>query len=134
MAHPSQIGPGIFMVAGPDLTDPRDALAYLIQDGKELALIDAGAGPSYSAIIDQIRLAGQAPDHLRMIIVTHAHIDHIGALADFVRDYSVSIVAHAEDCQALEAADPVLTVAKSYGLDLKPVEVTVKLEGRINRL
>ncbi|MBW2323496.1 MAG: MBL fold metallo-hydrolase [Deltaproteobacteria bacterium] len=117
-----------------DLTDPRDALAYLIEDENDLAMIDAGAGPSYHRIIDQIRLAGQDPGRLSMIIATHAHIDHIGALADFVRDHDVTIVAHEEDSKALEEADPIFTAARGYGLGLNPVEVTLKLKGRINRL
>ncbi len=134
MNNSTRIGPGIYLAAGPDLTDPRDAFAYLVEGGNELALIDAGAGPSYPRIIDQIRLAGQDPDRLGMIIATHAHIDHTGALADFSRDYNISIVAHEEDARALETADPVFTAARSYGLDLKPVEVTLKLRGRVNRL
>ncbi|MBW2091300.1 MAG: MBL fold metallo-hydrolase, partial [Deltaproteobacteria bacterium] len=134
MNNATQLGPGIYQVAGPDLTDPRDAQAYLVEDGNELAMIDAGAGPSYHRIIDQIRLVGQDPVRLRMIIATHAHIDHVGALADFARDYGVSIVAHEEDSQALETADPAFTAARSYGMKLNPVEVTLKLKGRINRL
>jgi hypothetical protein len=38
-------------VAGPDLTDGRGAPAYPIADGGDLALIDAGAGPSYRLVL-----------------------------------------------------------------------------------
>lgn len=132
--QPEEIGPGIFMVAGPELTDSRDALAYLIADGDDLALIDAGAGPSYPRIIDHIAATGRDPTGLRLIIATHAHIDHIGALSAFVRDYAPAVVSHIEDAPAIETADPAFTAADWYGLTPQPVEVTVKLQGPVNRL
>ena len=134
MNGPDEIGPGIFVVAGPELTDGRDALAYMIEDGGDLALIDAGAGPSYHRIVDQIWAAGLDPHRLRFIVATHAHIDHIGSLADFVRDFSSTVVAHSKEAAAIETADPVVTAARWYGLRLEPVEVGLKLEGRKNSL
>ena len=134
MAQAREIGPGIFLVAGPDLTDPRDALTYMIEDGADLALIDAGAGPSVPNIIEGIRNAGRDPERIGMIVATHAHIDHIGGLNAFLADHDLTIVAHEEDAPAMETADPVFTAAGSYGLSLKPFEVHVKLRGRINHL
>jgi len=134
MSTPLEIGPGIYMVAGPDLTDPRDAMAYLVQDKDQLALIDVGAGPSYPRILELGQAVGLNAERLVYIIATHAHIDHIGALADFVRDFSPTIVAHQEDAPAIEQADPTSTAARWYGLDLTPVTVTHKLTGRINHL
>jgi len=129
-----KIGPGIFTVAGPDLTDDRDALAYLVEDSGDLTLIDAGAGPSYPQLVANIREAGFDPARLGFIIATHCHIDHIGSLADFVRDYSPTIVAHLEDARAIEEADSTVTAARWYNLDLEPVEVALKLQGSLNRL
>lgn len=134
LASPQKIGPGIFVVAGPDLTDSRDALAYLIEDGGDLALIDAGAGPGYSRILDMIKAAGHDPARLSVVIATHNHIDHIGSLPYFARDFSPVIAAHAEDVPAIEAADPVITAANWYGLKPKPVEVRLKLQGPINQI
>ncbi|MBU2549609.1 MAG: MBL fold metallo-hydrolase [Proteobacteria bacterium] len=134
MLSPLRIGPGIYVVAGPDLTDGRDALAYLIEDAGELALVDAGAGPSYTRILDLIRAAGYDPSALRFIVATHNHIDHIGSLASFVRDFDPIIVAHGLDATAIESADPVRTAARWYGIELAPVKVAMKLEGRIHRL
>ena len=129
MRKPREIGPGIFIIAGPDLTDGRDALGYLIEDNGELALIDAGAGPSYLRIVDNIRAAGYGPDQLRYLIATHAHIDHIGSFAEFVRDYSPIIIAHELDAQALEAGDPVRTAATWYGLPAPVVRVNQMIIG-----
>ncbi|MEW5721610.1 MAG: MBL fold metallo-hydrolase [Thermodesulfobacteriota bacterium] len=130
MGKPYEIGPGLFVVAGPDLTDGRDALAYLVEAGGDLALIDAGAGPSYKKIVGHIRGLGLYPERLRYVIATHAHIDHIGALADFAADYSPVIVAHALDAEAIETGDPARTAADWYGLTLAPVRVDRRMEGR----
>jgi glyoxylase-like metal-dependent hydrolase (beta-lactamase superfamily II) len=130
----TDIGPGLFLVAGPDLTDPRDALAYLIEDRGDLALIDVGAGPSYPRLVQNIRAAGLDPTRLKLIVATHAHIDHVGALAAFARDYGPVVAAHEQDAWALETANPVFTAARAYGLRLEPVEVALKLQGRVNRL
>jgi len=134
MTEVEKIGPGIFIVAGPDLTDDRDALAYLVEDSGELALIDAGAGPSYPQLAANIRGAGFDPARLGFIIATHCHIDHIGSLAAFVRDYSPVVVAHIEDARAIEEADPTVTAARWYNLDLEPVEIALKLQGQLNRI
>ena len=129
MKNPFHIGPGIYVVAGPDLTDGRDALAYLIQDGQELVLIDSGAGPSYSNIVSNIRSLGLEPANLKCVIATHAHIDHIGALGNFSADFSPLIIAHDDDASAIETADPVYTAASWYGLTPIPVRIGLRLAG-----
>lgn len=128
MKSSNEIGPGIWAAAGPDITDDRDAYAYLITDGNESALIDSGAGPSYRDIVSNIRAAGVDPETIRYIIATHAHIDHIGSLAHFKRDFPLTIVAHALDASAIETADPYYTAAAWYGLRPEPIEVDVKIE------
>ena len=80
VAESLKIGKDIYMVGGPDLTDSRDALSYLIVSGREAALVDCGAGPSYMALLENIRATGYDPEQIKYIIATHAHIDHIGGL------------------------------------------------------
>ena len=122
-----QIGPGVFCVAGPEITDQRDAAAYLITDGEQGALIDAGAGPSFPLILKNIEEAGVSASNLKFAIATHSHIDHIGGLSDFAA-YSPEIVIHSRDAAALESADPLATASSWYGLPLKPVIPSIKIE------
>ena len=119
-------------MAGPDITEDRDAYAYLVESDGDLALIDTGAGPSYPRIIENMTEAGFAPESVRLIIATHCHIDHIGGLEQFVRDYSPTIIAHSRDAEAIETADPLMTAANWYGLHLRPVHVDRQLEGSLN--
>ena len=58
---PRRIAPGVFMVGGPDLTDPRDCLCYLVAAPGARVLIDCGAGPSAAAILDLAVTAGGDP-------------------------------------------------------------------------
>ena len=126
---PVSIGPGLFAVAGPDLTDGRDAAAYLVEDPEGLILIDAGAGPSAGRLVENIRRASGDPDRLVCVVATHAHIDHIGGLAALTREFGCRVAAHAADAPAIETADPTRTAADWYNLPLPPVHVDVKLDG-----
>ncbi|HEV2035914.1 MAG TPA: MBL fold metallo-hydrolase [Candidatus Dormibacteraeota bacterium] len=63
---------------GFDLTDPYDCHVYLIDGGRELALIDVGAGMGAPEIIENVRRDGFDPGRIRHVILTHGHADHAG--------------------------------------------------------
>jgi glyoxylase-like metal-dependent hydrolase (beta-lactamase superfamily II) len=67
---------------------------YLLDDQKEgLTLIDAGLpgwGRRVLALIDEI---GRRPTDLRRILITHADVDHIGALAALAAATGATIAA-----------------------------------------
>lgn len=73
--------PGVWRVAGPGITDDRDCCAYLVEGGGELALIDAGLGPSAPLILENILALGFKPQQVRYLVATRGHIDHTGGLA-----------------------------------------------------
>jgi len=51
---------------------------YLIE-GKKLALVEAGPGPSGGLVLNALAQKGYAPEDLAYVIVTHLHLDHAGA-------------------------------------------------------
>jgi len=68
----------------PHLLDACDT-GFLVNTGKELILIDAGAGTwfgggSLGRLVDSLRSAGYTPDQVDRVLVTHLHSDHIGGL------------------------------------------------------
>lgn len=121
MPNPIQVLPYIWLVGSAELTHQYDCCVYLIDTGDGLVLIDSGAGRSFSRIGDNIRLLNLTPDDIGTVIVTHAHIDHIGALADFQREYGSVIIAHELDAPALESGQG--TGAEFYGVPYRPVKV-----------
>ena len=124
---PRKVASGVFMVGGPDLTDPRDCLCYLVDGPRARVLIDCGAGPSAEAILDlAVRAAGKPPTHL---LLTHAHIDHAGAAAEIKRRTGCRVLIHAGDAQVLATGDVKRSAADWYGLALELLEADEVLAG-----
>ncbi len=64
---------------------------------EQLTLIDAGLHGSTPQIIEFIRKLGRSPEELGLIILTHRHIDHIGALAALRRLTPARVAIHRDD-------------------------------------
>jgi metallo-beta-lactamase class B len=125
MNQPLRIWQDIYVVGSAEISHPYDCCVYLVDAG-ELILIDAGAGQSFSRLIDNIHAFGLAPERLNSILVTHCHIDHIGALARFKQEYNVKVIAHELDAQAIESGKGV--GAEVYGVEYQPCLVDIKIE------
>lgn len=65
---------------------PAPITAYLLQSSDRTILIDAGIGdlellgPGLGRVSDGLAAMGVTPDDIDMIIVTHAHPDHVGGM------------------------------------------------------
>jgi glyoxylase-like metal-dependent hydrolase (beta-lactamase superfamily II) len=115
----------IFLVGGSELSHEADCSVYLVDGGNELALIDSGTGPGILNIIDNIRAFGFSPERIRLIISTHAHIDHIGGNAHLQRDYGCEIFAHELDASRIATGE--MVGAEFYGVTYEPCKVTQRM-------
>jgi glyoxylase-like metal-dependent hydrolase (beta-lactamase superfamily II) len=116
----------VYIVGGADLSHPYDCSVYLVDGGREMVLIDAGAGEGYELIVDNIRSLGVKPEKLKAVIATHSHIDHTGALAQFREEFGVQVIAHVLDKEAIQTG--VGSGAEYYGVSYQPCKVDVVLE------
>jgi glyoxylase-like metal-dependent hydrolase (beta-lactamase superfamily II) len=72
---------------------PQIIAAYLVECGKELALIETGPGSALPALLGGIRDLGFSPDAVKHVFVTHIHLDHAGA-AGWWAQQGATVFAH----------------------------------------
>jgi metallo-beta-lactamase class B len=81
--------------------------AVLVASDNGLVLLD-GALPQSAVLIDQnIRRLGFHTEDIRLILNSHAHFDHTGAIAAFQRASGATVAASPAGARALEQGKPV---------------------------
>ena len=131
MPRPFEVCKDIYLIGDAELSHPYDCCVYLLDAG-DLVLIDSGAGKSFDKLVSNIEWLGLDPKRLKAVLVTHAHIDHIGALHRFQKEYGVRIIAHELDAAAIEEGRG--TAAEAYGVRYTPCHVDLMLQGSENVL
>ena len=126
MTKPSKVCKDVYMVGGSDISHPYDCGVYLLDAG-DLVLIDSGAGMSFDRLVSNIEKLGFDPKKLKTILVTHAHIDHIGSLHRFQKEFGVRIIAHELDADAIEGRGEV--AAEAYRVAYTPCHVDLRIKG-----
>jgi glyoxylase-like metal-dependent hydrolase (beta-lactamase superfamily II) len=64
---------------------PGFIASYLVEDGGELALVEAGPASTLEALLAGIRTAGYDPAELSHILLTHIHLDHAAGAGQLAR-------------------------------------------------
>lgn len=90
------IAPGIIL--------DRFVYSYLIY-GDTITLIDTGVAGCEKDIFEYVRSTGRDPSEIALIILTHAHPDHIGAARAIQRVTGCSIAAHPAERTWIEDVD-----------------------------
>ena len=115
---------------------------HLIDAPEGLVLIDTGFPDKAEAILAAVAGLGRAPGDLRHIVLTHAHVDHIGSLAALVRATGAQTWMHRLDVPIAERGSgfrplkpaPSLPMSLLYriiyreGLSVEPVRIDHVIE------
>ena len=80
----------------PDTLVHRSVTIYLLC-GKSVTLVDTGVAGSENLIYSALAEAGRTPGEIRLIVLTHAHPDHMGAAWAIREKTGCQVVAHAGD-------------------------------------
>jgi hydroxyacylglutathione hydrolase len=91
--------------SGFSLTQPRDCHVYLVADGGEAVLIDAGAGVDVGPILTQIDQCGVLRSTVDRIVLTHAHADHSGGAATLRKALDAQVLASSQVAAYLRDGD-----------------------------
>lgn len=81
---------------------------YCIEDGDGLTLVDASIGSAASIILAQLGQVGYKPGDVKRILVTHAHIDHVGALPALKAATGAQVICSAIEKPYTEGTTPTL--------------------------
>lgn len=85
-----EVATGVFLIS-----DGRTNVYLLV--GEDLTLIDAGMPGKEEKVIRCIKKIGRKPEELSYILITHAHMDHIGSLAALKKASGAKVVASREE-------------------------------------
>jgi glyoxylase-like metal-dependent hydrolase (beta-lactamase superfamily II) len=106
-----KIAPGIHRIG-----DGR-VNAYLLDDGGEVTIIDAGAPAYWGRLPAELGAMGRTLDDVRAVVLTHAHSDHLGFAERIRRERGVAVRVHADDA-ALARGE-----VKSSGQQSGPIKI-----------
>lgn len=96
---------------------PGFIASYLVADGDQLALVEAGPASTRDALLAGIRAAGHDPADLTHLLLTHIHLDH-AAGAGQLAALAPRAVVHVHPRGAPHLADPsrlLASAARLYG-------------------
>jgi glyoxylase-like metal-dependent hydrolase (beta-lactamase superfamily II) len=106
------------------MSHAQDCMIFIVDVGEgESVIIDCGAGNSFQTLLDNVKSVGLEPQKIKALILTHCHIDHIGAAKEFKEKLKLKVIAHKNDIDAIEGNNLSKTAAQWYGADYKPVTV-----------
>jgi len=105
------------IVSGIHNVDGVNGNCYLISCGKDWALLDTGLPNNAKKILSYVDGLKIKPSDIKTIIITHAHIDHIGNAATLKKITGAKIAVHQDDADFIAGRKKL--VLPSSGIKLK---------------
>lgn len=124
----TEVGDGVIAVRG------RDVNWTIMREGQRFTLVDAGYPRYVDNVHESVRRAGLKLSGLEAIVVTHAHVDHIGGVPAILRATQVPVyVGEPEVPMAVgawvESAGPIDVAMNLWKPRYVPWSVRITLAG-----
>lgn len=75
------------------------ANTFIVEDSRGVVVVDAGMPHRASSIVHALRARGHAPQDVRLILITHGHIDHAGSALALKELTGAPIALHRGDAR-----------------------------------
>ncbi len=115
--------PGLWQL-GDVPPDGNCGAIYLVGEGNELALVDAGTAAGYPLLKQELAQAGLKPQSIKAVYVTHGHQDHYEGAVPLGRESDATVFVGQPDRQAVEIGDYWKTAGFYYGRHTLPLPET----------
>jgi len=89
--------------------------AYLIVKEENAVLVDTGLPNSHEKVKRALKKYGLGWTNLRLIVLTHAHIDHAGSAVDTQTRSNAPLLAHEKDIPHCRGLAPILRPTGMFG-------------------
>lgn len=91
----------------------------VLVEGDRVALVDAGYPGQVQAVEQSVRKLGRQPAEIEAVLVTHAHVDHLGGVPELVARYSCRVLTSQDEAphvrgEVRESATPLDVTLRSY--------------------
>ena len=77
----------------------RETNCYLLRGDSGLVMVDPGPVGGGRKVISGVEAMGFQPDQVRLILVTHGHLDHYGAVPEVKAWCAAPVAAHASEVE-----------------------------------
>ena len=113
MTSCEQVADGVWAVTG------RAVSWAILAEGGAVTLVDAGYPGDLDAVLASLAGTGHRLEDVAAVLVTHAHVDHVGALPGLLARHDVPVLAGAEELPMLrgdrrESAGPLDVVRRAW--------------------
>lgn len=104
----------------------RAANAYLVRGSKRTIMIDVGLSSNYPQLLECLQHIGVTPPDIDMVVLSHEHLDHIGAAFHFTG--KTIIAAHRLAANKIMLRDDFSMLRKMFNEPDVPIDIDIWLE------
>jgi glyoxylase-like metal-dependent hydrolase (beta-lactamase superfamily II) len=124
----TEVGDGVIAVRG------RDVNWTILRDGASFTLVDAGYPGYAGAVRASVKQAGLDLARLEAIVVTHAHVDHIGGVPAVLADVQAPVFVGGPELpmaegERIESAGPLDVVQRIWKPRFVPWSLRITAAG-----